>query len=68
MTRTPPPADWVVYLVVLSVVAAMMFGKYLIGKGDEPIQDVIKKDIKEDLIELEHEVEEIIEDIEKKIK
>ena len=35
MTRTPPPADWVVYAVVLSVVAAMMFGKYLMGKGDK---------------------------------
>ncbi len=68
MTRTPPPADWVVYVVVLSVVAAMMFGKYLIGKGDAPIGDVITKDIKDDLIELEHEIEEVIEDIEKKIK
>jgi len=72
MTRTPPPADWVVYAVVLGTVAAMMFGKYLIGKGDEPIADVFKKDIKEDLIELEHEVEEVveevIEDIEKKLK
>jgi len=35
MTRTPPPDDWVVYAVVLSVVAAMMFGKYLMGKGDK---------------------------------
>ena len=72
MTRTPPLDDWVVYAVVLSTVAAMMFGKYLIGKGAEPIQDVVTKDIKEDLIELEQEVEEIIEevieDIEKKTK
>ncbi len=64
MTRTPPPADWVVYVVVLSVVAAMMYGKYLIGKGDEPIQDVIKEDIEE----FEHLVEDIVEDMEKKIK
>ncbi len=35
MTRTPPPEDWVVYAVVLSVVAAMMFGKYLMGRGDK---------------------------------
>ena len=35
MTRTPPPADWVVYAVVLSTVAAMMFGKYLMGRGDK---------------------------------
>ncbi|MCD4757675.1 MAG: hypothetical protein K8R39_05350 [Arcobacteraceae bacterium] len=60
MTRQPPHEDWVVYLVVLSVVAAMMLGKYLIGKGEQPIQDVIKEDIDE----LEH----IIEDIEEKIK
>jgi hypothetical protein len=64
MTRTPPPADWVVYVVVLSVVAAMMYGKYLIGKGDEPIQDVLKEDIEE----LEHVIEDIVEDVEKKIK
>ena len=60
MTRQPPHEDWVVYLVVLSVVAAMMFGKYLIGKGDKPINDVIREDVEE----LEH----IIEDIEEKIK
>ena len=35
MTRTPPPADWVVYIVVLGTVAAMMFGKFLIARGDK---------------------------------
>ena len=35
MTRTQPPDDWVVYAVVLSVVAAMMLGKYLMGRGDK---------------------------------
>jgi hypothetical protein len=35
MTRQPPHEDWVVYLVVLSVVAAMMYGKYLMGRGDK---------------------------------
>ena len=64
MTRTPPPADWVVYVVVLAVVAATMFGKYLIGKGDEPIQDVIKEDIEA----LEDEVTHIVEEVEKKIQ
>ncbi len=64
MTRTPPPSDLVVYIVVLGTVAAMMFGKYLIGKGDEPIKDVIKEDIDE----VEHIIEDAIEDIEKKIK
>jgi len=41
MTRTPPPEDWVVYAVVLSVVAAIMFGKYLMGRGDK--DEVISK-------------------------
>ena len=35
MTRNPPPDDWVVYLVVLGTVALMMFGKYLMGRGDK---------------------------------
>ena len=57
MTRTPPPEDWVVYVVVLSVVAAMMLGKYLIARGDTPIGDVINEEIEE----LKH-LEEIIEE------
>ena len=44
MTRTPPPADWVVYAVVLGTVAAMMFGKYLMGRGDK--DEVISKNKK----------------------
>ncbi len=55
MTRQPPPEDWVVYLVVLSVVAAMMLGKYLIGRGDTPIGDVIEEEIEE----VEHIIENI---------
>ena len=31
MNREP----WVVYLVVIGVVALMMYGKYLMGGGDE---------------------------------
>ena len=57
MTRTPPPPDWVVYVVVLSVVAAMMLGKYLIARGDTPINDVIDEEIKE-LKDLEEKIEE----------
>ncbi len=68
MTRTPPLDDWVVYAVVLGTVAAMMFGKYLIGKDDKPIQEVLTKDLKEDLIELEHEVEDIIEEVSESIE
>ncbi len=35
MTKGTPPSDWVAYVVVLGTVAAMMFGKYLIGRGDK---------------------------------
>jgi len=41
MTRTPPPSDWVAYAVVLSTVAAMMFGKYLMARGDK--DEVVSK-------------------------
>jgi len=64
MTRTPPPSDWVVYLVVLGTVAAIMYGKYLMGKGDAPIDEVIKEDIEE----LEKDVEHIVEEVENKLK
>ena len=64
MTRSTPPSDWVAYAVVLGTVAAMMLGKYLIAKGDEPIKDVIKEDIEK----LEHEVEETIHEVENKLK
>lgn len=46
MTRTPPPDDWVVYAVVLSVVAAMMLGKYLMFRGDK--DEFISKNKKTD--------------------
>ena len=68
MTRSQPLADWVAYAVVLGTVASILFGKYLIGKGDEPIQEVITKDIQEDLIELEHEIEEVIENASESIE
>ena len=32
MNREP----WVAYVVVLVVVAAMMYGKYLMARGDKP--------------------------------
>jgi len=63
MTRGTPPSDWVAYAVVLGTVIAMMYGKYLIARGDTPINEVIKEDIEK----LEHELEEIEEIIEKKI-
>ena len=39
MTRGEPQEAWVAYVIVLGVVAAMMYGKYLIGRGDK--DDVI---------------------------
>lgn len=35
MVRPEPHPDWVVYLVVLGVVVAIMFGKYLIGRDNK---------------------------------
>jgi len=35
MTREAPPSDWVAYAVVLSTVLAMMYGKYLMARGDK---------------------------------
>jgi hypothetical protein len=35
MTKQAPPSDWVAYGVVLTTVIAMMFGKYLIARGDK---------------------------------
>jgi hypothetical protein len=64
MTRSTPPSDWVAYVVVFGTVAAMMYGKYLIGRGDTPIDEVIKEDIQE----AEHLVEDVIHDVEDKIK
>ena len=64
MTRGTPPSDWVAYVTVLVVVAATMYGKYLIGRGDKPIDEVVK----EDILEAEEKVEEIIDEIEEKIK
>ena len=59
MTRGTPPSDWVAYAVVFSVVVAMMYGKYLIARGDVPIEDVIAEDIEE----IEHTIEDTIDDV-----
>jgi uncharacterized protein YegL len=64
MVRSAPPADWVVYLVVLGVAAATLFGKHLIMKGDEPIEQAIKEDIEA----VEKEIEHLEEEVEKKLK
>ena len=43
MTRGTPPSDWVAYVVVLGTVAAMLFGKWLIMRGDKD-EEISKKD------------------------
>jgi hypothetical protein len=48
MTRGTPPSAWIAYVVVLGVVAAMMYGKYLIARGDK--DDVISTNDK-DIVE-----------------
>ena len=35
MTREAPPSDWVAYIVVFGTVIAMMYGKYLMARGDK---------------------------------
>ena len=47
MTKGTPPSDWVAYVVVLGTVAAMMFGKFLIARGDKN-QKISENDKSED--------------------
>ena len=68
MVRAEPLSDFVVYILVISVVIAMLLGKYLMAKGDKPIEEVIEEDIPKDLDELEHELEDLVDDIGDKLK
>jgi len=34
MTKNVPMDDWVVYLLVIGIVAAMLFGKFLMARGN----------------------------------
>ena len=45
MIRQEPPSDWVAYVVVLLVTLGTLLGKYLIAKGDKPIDEVIEEEI-----------------------
>jgi len=47
MTRGTPPSDWVAYIVVLGTVAAMLFGKWLIARGDKD-EEISKNDKSKD--------------------
>ncbi|MDD2697675.1 MAG: hypothetical protein PHF17_02605 [Arcobacteraceae bacterium] len=71
MVRSTPPSDWVAYVVVGLTVGGMLLGKYLIGRGDTPIGEVINEEIEEVkhlASEIEHKIEEEIELIEEKIE
>ena len=57
MTRTPPPADWIVYVVVLGTVAAIMLGKYLIGKGADSLDNTKSTGLKKSEIIAQYEDE-----------
>lgn len=67
MEKTLPPSDYIVYVVVIGVVAAMMLGKYLMAKWDKPIEKVLEEDLQKDIKNLEHELEDIVDDIGDKI-
>lgn len=60
MSGRVPHEDWVAYVVMLFVVVGVLLGKYLIAKGDKPIDEVIEEDIES--------IEEVIEEIEEKLK
>ena len=55
-----PQSDWVAYVVMFFVVIGVLYGKHLMFKGDEPIEQALKEDIKD--------VEEIVEEIEEKVE
>ncbi len=71
MVRQTPPSDWVAYVVVGLTVAGILLGKYLIGRGDTPIGEVINEEIEEVkhlTSDIEHKIDEEIELIEEKIE
>ncbi len=68
MVRAEPLSDLSVYILVISVVAAMVLGKYLMAKWDKPIDKVIEEDIPHDIEELEHELEDMVDDIGDRLK
>jgi len=59
MDRPTPPSDWIAYVVVLSTVAAMLLGKYLMFFNDskkeeseaEQLDDTLEEIIEETLDE-----------------
>ena len=39
MTKNAPMDDWVVYVMMIAIFAAIMYGKYLMGRGDKQTTD-----------------------------
>jgi hypothetical protein len=71
MVRSTPPSDWIAYVVVGLVTLFTLLGKYLIGRGDTPIGEVINEEV-EEIQHLAHDIEQKIEEeielIEEKIE
>lgn len=65
MVRSTPPSDWVVYVVVLGVVAAMLVGKYLMFFDSKESTEEIIEEESEDIVE--DVIDEIVHDVEEKI-
>lgn len=64
MDRPVPPSDWVVYAVVLSTVAAMLLGKYLIFFDDRKQKESEAEQLDDTVEEiLEETIEETLDDI-----
>jgi len=66
MDRPVPPSDWVVYVVVLGVVAAMLVGKWLIFFNDKDAKES-QTEQADDTVEeiLEQSIEETIDEVTK---
>ena len=66
MDRPEPLADWVVYVVVLGVVAAMLVGKWLIFFNDKDAQESQTEQVDDTVEEiLEQSIEETIDEVTK---
>jgi hypothetical protein len=70
MVRHEPPSDWFAYGIVIAVVILTMVGKFLLVKGDEPVEEALKdgiKEIEQDVVNLEEKIEEEVEHIKERL-
>jgi ABC-type glycerol-3-phosphate transport system permease component len=70
MVKSTPPSDWVVYLVVLGVVAAMLVGKYLMFFDDRPSEEEAIEETAEEILEesASEVIDEVVHKVEENIK